>query len=239
MAKLTKADAARQLGISRTTLYKLIHTGKVSTAPDETIDTAELVRAVSTLHVHTRQPVQSALDTQLGSDVHRERPESGHLKRQFTQDTERQLTSTEHAVVDILREQMQAMREELQAARAERQAAQEERQAAREERALLLRMLEQVHQQSQRLLEAPRSTPTPAPPLITTSNISATRGETARGDMRRRIVALLDDYPEGLTPAEIRILLRVGKRLSNTCIAMLRDGLLRRVGPGKYTAREE
>ena len=57
--------------------------------------------------------------------------------------------------------------------------------------------------------------------------------------MRRRIVTLLHDYPEGLTPAEIRTLLRVGKRLSNTCIAMRRDGLLRRVGQGRYVAREE
>ncbi len=54
MAKLTKAEAARQLYISRTTLYKLIHEGKVSAAPDGTIDTAELVRAVSTLDVQTR-----------------------------------------------------------------------------------------------------------------------------------------------------------------------------------------
>ena len=30
MAKLTKADAARHLGISRTTLYKLIDQGKLS-----------------------------------------------------------------------------------------------------------------------------------------------------------------------------------------------------------------
>ena len=31
--------------------------------------------------------------------------------------------------------------------------------------------------------------------------------------MRRRIVALLRDYPEGLTPAEIRILLGVDRRI--------------------------
>jgi excisionase family DNA binding protein len=49
MAKLTKAEAARQMGISRTTLYKLIHAGTLSVHPDGTIDTAELVRAVSTL----------------------------------------------------------------------------------------------------------------------------------------------------------------------------------------------
>ncbi len=34
MAKLTKADAARQLGISCTMLYKLIDQGRVSAPPD-------------------------------------------------------------------------------------------------------------------------------------------------------------------------------------------------------------
>ena len=42
MARLTKADAARQLGIARSTLYKLIDQGKVSPTPDGMIDQAEL-----------------------------------------------------------------------------------------------------------------------------------------------------------------------------------------------------
>jgi len=33
MPRITKADAARQLGISRTTLYKLIDQGKLSATP--------------------------------------------------------------------------------------------------------------------------------------------------------------------------------------------------------------
>jgi hypothetical protein len=47
--------------------------------------------------------------------------------------------------------------------------------------------------------------------------------------MRRRIVALLQDHPEGLTPAEMRTRLGVDKRLADTCLGMLRYGLLRRV----------
>src|SRR6185436_14284534 len=47
MAKLTKADAARQLGIARSTLYKLIDQGKVSPTPDGFIDQAELVRVAA------------------------------------------------------------------------------------------------------------------------------------------------------------------------------------------------
>jgi len=39
--------------------------------------------------------------------------------------------------------------------------------------------------------------------------------------MRRRIVALLKDYPEGLTPAEIRDQLGVGRSLADTLLGML------------------
>jgi excisionase family DNA binding protein len=51
MARLTKTEATRQLGISRTTLYKLIDQGKVSATPDGLIAETELVRA-ATLRGH-------------------------------------------------------------------------------------------------------------------------------------------------------------------------------------------
>jgi hypothetical protein len=54
--------------------------------------------------------------------------------------------------------------------------------------------------------------------------------------MRRRIVALLQDYPEGLTPAEMQTLLGVNRPLGGTCRGMLRYGLVRRVGYGRYGA---
>ena len=43
-------------------------------------------------------------------------------------------------------------------------------------------------------------------------------------------------YPEGLTPAEMRTLLGVDKRLADTCLGMRRYGLLRRVERGRYVA---
>jgi hypothetical protein len=52
--------------------------------------------------------------------------------------------------------------------------------------------------------------------------------------MRRQIVALLQDHPEGLTPAAMRTLLGATKRLAQTCLGMRRDGLLRRVHRGRY-----
>lgn len=45
MARHTKAQAARALGVSRTTLYRLIEHGALSPAPDGLIDDTELVRA--------------------------------------------------------------------------------------------------------------------------------------------------------------------------------------------------
>jgi hypothetical protein len=54
--------------------------------------------------------------------------------------------------------------------------------------------------------------------------------------MRRRIAALLQAHPEGLTPTEIRTRLGVDRRLSDTCLGMLRDGLVQRVGRGRYVS---
>jgi hypothetical protein len=45
-------------------------------------------------------------------------------------------------------------------------------------------------------------------------------------------VALLQEHPEGLTPAEMRTLLGVDKSLADTCLGM------RRVGRGKYVAAQ-
>src|SRR4051812_39411288 len=80
MAKLTKADAARQLGIARSTLYKLIDQGKVSATPDGMIDQAELVRAapyVDTLRERTRTPADtSEAPAQRHDETPRGRPQT-------------------------------------------------------------------------------------------------------------------------------------------------------------------
>jgi hypothetical protein len=56
--------------------------------------------------------------------------------------------------------------------------------------------------------------------------------------MRRRIVALLQDHPEGLTPAEIQDVLGIDRNLVDTCQGMFRYGLLQRVERGRYRASE-
>ena len=56
--------------------------------------------------------------------------------------------------------------------------------------------------------------------------------------MRRRIVALLQEHPEGLSPAQARQLLGIEKSLGSTMKAMVREGLLRRVAHGRYVTAE-
>ena len=94
-------------------------------------------------------------------------------------------------------------------------------------------MLQQMQQQSQRLLEAGRSAPAPPEP-VTASDTPA-----PRGNMRRRIVALLQEHPGGLSPVQTRQLLGIEKDLGSTMKAMARDRLLRRVETGRYVRAEE
>src|SRR6185436_12727377 len=77
MPKLTKTEAARQLGIARATLYKLISQGKVSPTPDGLIDQAELVRVapyIDTLHERSRTPTDVHERLQTSTDTSPIRP---------------------------------------------------------------------------------------------------------------------------------------------------------------------
>jgi hypothetical protein len=91
-------------------------------------------------------------------------------------------------------------------------------------------MLQEMQHRYDRLLEAPRSVPAPE---LSASRPVADIG-VPRGEMRRRIVSLLQEHPEGLSPAQTRHLLGVDKALGSTMRAMVRDGLLRRVETGRY-----
>jgi hypothetical protein len=113
--------------------------------------------------------------------------------------------------------------------------------AAHERETQLLQLMAQMQQQNQRLLDMPRSAPAPplpsprsapAPPLP--SPRAAGVDEAPRGEMRRRIVALLQEHPEGLSPAQVRRLMGIDKNLGSTMKAMARDGLLQRIATGQY-----
>jgi excisionase family DNA binding protein len=182
MVQLAKADAARQLGISRTTLYKLIDQGKVSATPDGLINETELVRAASyvdTLKERARTSMDNTdMDTILSHDEHRERPPEPVHERSWAPVHERQWTSTD-PLVAILREQLQRAHE--------RERAYEERERTYHEHlARLTAMLHEAQQQNQRLLNIPRSAPVPAFP----GSGDAAAPDLPRGEIRRRIVAL-------------------------------------------------
>ena len=105
---------------------------------------------------------------------------------------------------DMLRQQLEAAQMREQAAIEREREAREERQAAREREALLLRMVEQTQQRYDRLLEAPRPSSSPRAELRHPEPRTSASTRDPRGNMRRRIVALLREHPEGLTPAEMR-----------------------------------
>jgi hypothetical protein len=98
-------------------------------------------------------------------------------------------------------------------------------------------MLHEMQHRYDRLLAAPNSSQ-PVRPELSSHPEPRTAPSTMdpRGDMRRRIVALLREYPEGLTPAEIRAFLGVDRPLSDTLLGMRRYGLVQRVGRGRYVA---
>jgi hypothetical protein len=234
MAKLTISDAARVAGVARSTLHRAIRAGRLSVDPDGHVDTAELLRAGYTLQRSTLQisegPLQDA--TPRSSDA-----------QQGAIPSEKQALPAVHQERDLLRLERDLLRRELEAAHLREQAALEREQAAREREALLLHMLEQAQQQSQRLLDMPRSVPAPSAPApyvpAPADTAPPAPGQVpfpSRSTVRQRILALLREYPEGLTTTEIRVFLRADRPLTDTCMGMLRQGLLRRVGPGRYVA---
>jgi hypothetical protein len=208
MAKRTSTDAARVTGVSRVTLHRYIKAGKVSRSTDGTIDTAELLCIGLVLQPDTvLQPVS--------------------LQRDATPTETSSATSPHPATLQQL---ITVLQRELNAAHAREE-------AAREREALLLQLLQQLQQQHQRLLAMPRTAPSPRPsPAPRPEPRTAGPLEDPRGDMRRRIVALLQDHPEGLAPAEMRPLLGVDRRRADTRLGLLRYGLMQRVGRGRDVA---
>jgi hypothetical protein len=218
MATLTLSDAARVTGVSRMLLYRYIKAGKLSRTPDGMIDTAELLRAGLALQHRDRESDVTSLHDVTPSPVTPETSVTSPVTSTVTP-----AVSTETATLERL---ITVLQRELD--------------AARERETLLLQMLSQMQQQNQRLLDMPRPAPPPAPrparqPAV--SRPAAPAGDP-RGAMRRRIVALLQDHPEGLTPGEMRTLLGVDKSLADTCLGMRRDGLVQRTERRRYVAAE-
>ena len=221
MALLTVIDAVRLTGVSRAQLYRYLKAGRISRTPEGLLDTAELLRAGLLLRLPD--------ETGAVSMRHEETPI-------VSPDVSAVSLSALERLIEILQRELDDARLALREAYARETA--------------LIQMLSQMHQQNQRLLDLPRQTAQEPPG----STISVQRGDSAggrastrqpgasqanaRGAMRQRIVALLADYPDGLTPGEIQARLGAERSLTDTCQGMLRYGLLRRVGRGRYGAAE-
>lgn len=220
MAKLTISDAARVTGVSRVTLHRYIKAGKLSRTPDGLIDTAELLRIGLVLQADTlQQPVTV------------QRPATPPVTAPSTPPVTAPDSATLQQLIEVLQRELAA--------------AHTREEAAREREAMLLQMLQQVQQQNQRLLEAPRPAPVPTAPTSRTGASAdvvspmpgvapAREALPSRSTVRQRLLAVLREHPEGLTAAELRVLLRADRSLSDTCAGMLRDGLVRRVQRGRY-----
>ena len=226
MAKVSKAEAARQMQMSRTTLYKLIDTGKLSVGADGMIDTAELVRAASTFGRPGGQRGTSSVDS--GEQMHVDTGTQGDGQSQRAPWTAHGRAAQVFNgrswtdVVDTLQQTVDILREQLVDAR-------EREQAYRTQIAHLTQLLAQSHQRYDRLLEAPK-TPASLPSASPYGDV----GVMDRLQLRRRIVEVLEASVTPLHHDEVRSSLGLVKNLSDTMRAMSRDGLLTRIAPGVY-----
>jgi len=184
MARHSKSAAARQLGISRTTLYRLIEHGLLSADANGHIDDTELIRAApqvdaikerlatSSDRVQERHNTSSDRppfpqqfpDDERGvtpSDRVQERHDTLVTGRHWTDDTLRYWTHLEgevdtlRAQVNRLHAQVERLHDELRDARLARERAQEETQT---ERLRYMQMLEEFSRRYDRFLDAPRAT---------------------------------------------------------------------------------
>jgi hypothetical protein len=216
MAKLTISDAARACGVARTTIQRAVKTGRLSLDAEHQVDTAELLRLgypvdAAVLHAASQQDIPL-----MQQDA---APPRSTPQRSDAALHELQLIRQER---DLLQQERNRLAQQVDVLLALHQTTQQQLTQAQQ-------MLQDMQHRYDRLLEAPRSAPAPAPsPGVPAAPMAS------RGDMRRRIVALLREHPEGLSPVQTRRLLGVDKDLGPTMKAMARDGLLQRVETGRY-----
>src|SRR6516162_4279048 len=233
MAKLTISDAARACRVARSTLQRAVNTGRLSLDPDHHVDTAELIRAGYTLHAARQDETRRTRHAALQDAA----PRSSSTQQDAADAPAPDAVLMQHTI-DALERENALLRVALDAAAAREQDARANAQAARDERTLLLQMLQDMQHRYDRLLDMPRPTSPPQPspaPQPAPARTPAPAGDP-RGAMRRRIIEVLQTHPEGLTSAQLQIALGVERSLTDTCIGMCRDGLLRRVEWGRYVA---
>jgi hypothetical protein len=217
MAKLTISDAARACGVARTTIQRAVKTGRLSLDAEHCVDTAELLRVgyqldAAVLHAASQQ---ETLHTQQGAA-----PQHSTMQHPAAAPHDLQLVRQER---DALQRERDLLVQQVDMLRSMHQTTQQQLTQAQQ-------MLHEMQHRYDRLLEAPRTAPMPDTPRPMPAAHAPPRGE-----MRRRIVELLREHPEGQSPARVRQALGLEKSLADTMGGMARDGLLRRVAMGLYT----
>ena len=129
MDKLTISDAARVTGVSRKLLYRYIKAGKLSRTPDGLIDTAELLRVGLVLQTSNVTTPVTMLHDVTAQTVTPHAPVTLPVTEAVTPAASTE-TRTLERLVDVLQRELDA---------------------ARERETMLLQMLSQMQQQSQRL----------------------------------------------------------------------------------------
>jgi hypothetical protein len=235
MAKLTLSEAARACNVARTTIQRAVKTGRLSLDAEHRVDTAELLRIGYQLDA----AVLHAASQQSSVSMHQDAaPQRSTTQQDGAAGQELQLIRQER---DALQRERDLLMQQVSMLHTMHQTTQQQLTQAQQ-------MLHEMQHRYDRLLDMPRPASQASPqdtlgatqarrrperPPASQSQPEAQGGDP-RGDMRRRIVALLQEYPEGLTPTEMRTLLGVQKSLSDTCLGMLRYGLVQRVGRGRY-----
>ena len=221
MAKLTISEAARVVHVARSTLHRAINQGRLSADADGKVDTAELLRAGYTLQgvaQHSRASVQQDAT-----------PRTGGAQQVAPSLLEERLGLLEQER-NLLQRERDLLERELERAQEREQVALERERAAREREALLLHMLEQAQQQSQRLLDMPRG---PAP------GQRVQRSTPTAPDTRARIIAYMQQHPGPKRPGEVEEALGLAGTPRYVMNRMVERGVLRRVEPGVYVRAEE
>ena len=207
--KLSKADAAKTIGVSRQTLYTYIKNSRISVDPEGTIDTSELLRAGFTLRQDGQQEeVNTEHDITLPSvqvDIYRE-------------------------MIELLRQQLADAREREQAAVERERATQE---AAREHIAILGAMLKDALAQNGRLLDIPRQalSTTQAQPVTVSG---PQRRSPAIPETWQRILDFMAQQHGAVTAGQVQEALGLRTEARHMLRRMVQRGLIKRVGLGVY-----
>ena len=225
MAKLTISEAARVAHVARSTLHRAINQGRLSADADGKVDTAELLRAGYMLQGVAQQARASVQQDATPHSSEAQQVAPSLLEERMS------LLAQER---ELLQRERDLLQRELERAQEREQVALERERAAREREALLLHMLEQAQQQSQRLLDMPRS---PA----TGGGVRGHREErptTSAPDTRARILAYMQEHQGPQRPGEIEEALGLARTPRYVMKRMVERGVLRRVAPGVYGLAE-